>query len=316
MGSPSSAHSIQDPLIPDVHGSRSIVPCNFRSAGRISNELARSLTATHESFARYLTADLNSHLSDGIKVRLLSLDQLPIKDHIAAVPQLDYIVSFPVKAMASTVILECEIDLVFPIIDLLLGGTGAPVFDATELSELEEVVLQDLTAMIARQIETTWRMPAKSLSPGRRIKSSGLSQCCPPTDKVTVATLEMEVGTVTGAMKLVYPTSFVNVQSKQIKTDEPQKKGQVRQFPTASLRERILDCDFVVAADLPSMKVQVRDLIALQPGSVLKLRAPVRQPGMLTVGGREIFEAVPVRNGSLKAAQLGRRIQTAGWGKA
>jgi flagellar motor switch protein FliM len=65
-----------------------------------------------------------------------------------------------------------------------------------------------------------------------------------------------------------------------------------------------------VAAELQGMRVAVKDLLALQPGSVLKLRAPVRTPGMLTAGGQGIFEATPVRNGSQKAAQLGRRIST------
>jgi flagellar motor switch protein FliM len=102
----------------------------------------------------------------------------------------------------------------------------------------------------------------------------------------------------------------------QIKLDQPQKKGGLRFFPTPSIRERILDCDVTVAAGVPRMKVAVRDLIALQPGCVLKLRAPVRTPGMLTVEGMEIFEAMPVRNGSQKAAQLMRRVQTTGWRKS
>jgi hypothetical protein len=34
---------------------------------------------------------------------------------------------------------------------------------------------------------------------------------------------------------------------------------------------------------------------------------------MLTLGGHEIFEAVPVRNGSQKAAQLLRKVETATW---
>jgi flagellar motor switch protein FliM len=76
-----------------------------------------------------------------------------------------------------------------------------------------------------------------------------------------------------------------------------------------------LDCDVTVAADLRSMKVSVRDLIALQPGCVLKLRAPVKNPGTLTIGGYEIFEAAPVRNGSQKAAQLGRKVEMTPWGK-
>jgi flagellar motor switch protein FliM len=48
---------------------------------------------------------------------------------------------------------------------------------------------------------------------------------------------------------------------------------------------------------------------------VLKLRAPVRNPGMLTIGGRELFEAVPVRNGAQKAVQIGQRVQLTSFGK-
>lgn len=87
----------------------------------------------------------------------------------------------------------------------------------------------------------------------------------------------------------------------------------MRYFPAPPIRERILDCDMEVSAELPGLKVAVRDLIALQPGSVLKLRAPINTPGMLTAGGLGIFEAVPVRKGSQKAAQLGRRAPSPDW---
>ena len=65
---------------------------------------------------------------------------------------------------------------------------------------------------------------------------------------------------------------------KQTKLDQPQKKSRVWSFPTPPLRERILDCDVEITAKLPSLRVPVRDLIALQPGSVLKLHAPIRVP--------------------------------------
>lgn len=77
----------------------------------------------------------------------------------------------------------------------------------------------------------------------------------------------------------------------------------------APLRERILDCDIEVTAELPGLRVHVRDLIALQPGSVLKLHAPTRKLGMLTAGGHGMFEAAPVRIGSQRAAQLGRWVR-------
>jgi flagellar motor switch protein FliM len=200
-------------------------------------------------------------------------------------------------------------------IELLLGGTGTSLLDARELSEIEEEIMQDVTALIARQAESAWRMPSMSLVPSRRIKSSLLHQYCPPNEKLTSVKFEIEIAGITGSLQLVFPSSFVTVLIKQFKLDHSQRKGGLRYFPTSNIRERILDCDFVVTAGVPSMKVAVRDLVALQPGCVLKLRAPVRTPGMLTVEGMEIFEAAPVRNGSQKAAQLGRRVHPTSWGK-
>jgi flagellar motor switch protein FliM len=148
-----------------------------------------------------------------------------------------------------------------------------------------------------------------------RVEPAAVSGVFPINEKVTLVKFEIEVAGITGACRVAFPGALVKILIKQSNAVQPQKKGPLRFFPATDLRERILDCDVTVAADLPSIRVSVRDLIGLQPGCVLKLRAPVRTPGMLTVGGMEIFEAVPVRNGAQKAAQVGRRVQPPSWGK-
>jgi flagellar motor switch protein FliM len=57
------------------------------------------------------------------------------------------------------------------------------------------------------------------------------------------------------------------------------------------------------------MRVLVKDLIDLKPGVILKMKAPVQKPGRITVEDAEIFEALPVRNGKQKAAQISLRSQ-------
>jgi flagellar motor switch protein FliM len=292
---------------------RTVYSCNFRSAGRLSNENARSLTSIHETFARHLSSALDAYLGTGLEVKLSGLDQMPIKDHIAGIPALSYIIPFSLSTMPSTMIVECDINLVFPIVDLLLGGSGGPGKDARELSEIEEEIMHDVVTLVVRQAESAWHMPAMALTAGRRIKSSVLHQYCPPNEKVTCVKFEVDISGAAGSFQLVFPASFLNVLIQQIKLDQPQKKGSVRYFPRPPIRERILDCDVEVAAELQGLKVAVRDLVALQPGSVLKLRAPVRTPGVLAAGGQAMFEAMPVRNGAQKAAQLGRRISTTNW---
>ena len=292
---------------------KTVVNCNFRTAGRLSNENARALNAVHEAFARRMAIALDSWLGTTVEVKQKGLEQQPIKEHIAGIAPLTYIAPLTLSTLQSSMIVECDVNIVFAMIEVLLGGTGAPGSGSRELSEIEEEIMQDVVALIARQVESVWRFPNLALTPGRRIKSSLVQQYCQANERLAVAKFEMELGPARGTFQMVLPPAFLGALIQQIKKDEPQKKGSVRYFPRPNIRERILDCDIEVAAELPGLRVAIRDLIALQPGSVLKLRAPVRQPGMLTAGGQGIFESVPVRNGSQKAAQLGRRVTTNNW---
>ena len=297
----------------ETNSQRSVYSCNFRSAGRLSNENARSLTAIHETLARQLASALDAYLGTSVEVKLTSVDQMPVKDHMNALPPLTHIIPYSFTTVPSTMIVECDINLVFPIVDLLLGGAGTPIGDAREMSEIEEEIMHDVVTLVVRQAQMAWRIPSESLLANRRIKSSVLHQHCPPNEKVTLARMEVDISGTTGFLNLVFPAAFLSVLIQQIKQDQPQKRGTMRFFPRANIRERILDCDFEVSAELPNLRLSVRDLVGLQPGSVLKLRAPIRTPGSLTAGGYEIFEATPVRNGSQKAAQIGRRISQTEW---
>ena len=288
---------------------RTVHPCNFRTAGRLSNEHARLLSALHETFALRLASTLDAYLGTGVEIKLETLDQLPIKDHIAGIPPLSYVVPFS----SNTMIVELDNELVFPVIELLMGGTGNAINAGRELSEIEEEIMQDVIALLARQAEAVWRIPNLSLVSGPRIKPTLMHHAFAPNEKVVVLRFGIELAGATGSFNLVFPTEFLNVLMTQIKQDQPQKQKRVWSFPTPPLRERILECDIEVSSELPALKVAVRDLIALQPGSVLKLRAPIRIPGMLTAGGRGLFEAVPVRSGTQRAAQLGRRAPSTEW---
>jgi flagellar motor switch protein FliM len=300
----------KEPASPKPASKQRIVHvCNFRSAGRLSNEDARSLHAVHETFALHLGGVLDSYIGTEIEVKLDTLDQQPIREHIAEIPPLSYILPFSSNAL----LVEVDIELAFPIIELLMGGAGSGIGDARELSEIEEEIMQDVIALVVNQAQAVWRIPGLSLERGARMKPALMQQFFPPNEKVTVLKFGISISGVSGAFRLVLSADLLNALMTQIKQEQPQKKARVRSFPMPPLRERILDCEFEVSSELPGLRVAVRDLIALRPGSVLKLRAPIRNPGMLTAGGRAMFEAAPVRNGSQRAAQLGRRIASTDW---
>jgi flagellar motor switch protein FliM len=211
--------------------------------------------------------------------------------------------------MESNFLLEMDIALIFPIIDLLLGGAGTASEDARELTDIDEDIMQSVTALIVKEIERSWRTLNLSLTPGRCIKPNTIQQVFLANEKLVLLMFEMTLGGTTGPFNIVLPTSFVGFLLRHLKAAQSKKISSLRLLRNPSLRERILDCDFTVAADITQMRVVVKDLIDLKPGAILRMKAPVRNPGRLTVEDVEIFEALPVRNGARKAAQLSSRSQ-------
>jgi flagellar motor switch protein FliM len=289
---------------------RTVHSCNFRYAGRLSNENARALTALHEKFALNVTNSLEVYLGTSIRLKMLSLEQLALQGYTSGLASNTYLLPCALNVMESNFLMEMDIRLIFPMIDLLLGGSGTTASDeARELTEIDEEIMQSITALIVKEMDRSWRASNLSLTPGHCIKPAMISQVFPANEKLVLLMFEMTIGGTTGPFKIVLPTSFVGFLLRHLKAAQSKKISILRHLPNPSLRERILECDFTVAVDITQMRVLVKDLINLKPGMILKMKAPVKNPGRLTVEGVDIFEALPVRNGTLKAAQLSGRSQ-------
>jgi flagellar motor switch protein FliM len=289
---------------------RTIHSCNFRYAGRLSNENARALTSLHEKFALNVTNSLEAYLGTSIRLKMVSLEQLALRDYISSVAPNTYLFPCALNVMESNFLMEMDIRLIFPIIDLLLGGAGNTSSDQErDLTEIDEEIMESITALVVKELDRSWRALNLSLTPGHCIKSALITQIFPANEKLVLLMFEMTVGATTGSFKIVLPTSFVGFLLRHLKAAQSKKTSSLRHLPNPSLRERILDCDFTVAVDITQMRVLVKEVIDLKPGMILKMKAPVKNPGRLTVEGIDIFEALPVRNGTLKAGQLLGRSQ-------
>lgn len=297
------ASTVEAPKLRTVH------TCNFRYAGRLSNENARALTSLNEKFAVNVATSLELYLGTSFQMKLLSLEQMAIQDHINTVGSNSLVLPCAPNLMESTLLMEMDISLVYPIIDLLLGGAGTASEEVRELTEIDEEIMQSVTVLIVKQMESSWRALNLALTPGRCMKPGMIQQIFKVNEKLVLLMFEMTVGGVTGPFNIVLPTSFVGFLLRHLKAAHSKKTSSLRALPSSSLRERILDCDFTVAADITQMRALVKDLVELKPGMILKMKAPVRKPGRLTVENVDIFEASPVRNGTRKAAQLSSRLQ-------
>lgn len=286
-----------------------ILPCNFRSAGRLSNESARTLTSLHEVMARNLTNTLDVYLGTGLEVRFHSLEQIAMEEFKSKTAAGGYMLPCAVKPSTSMVLLEIENALMFTVIDLLLGGTGAKLEATRELTEIDEDIMEGVSALIAEEVGRVLQPLSYSVVPGRCVKPNAAHRIFPPTEKIVRIQFDLSVAEMTGALFVALPASIASNLVRTIRMDQSSVTGASGFEPLPSLRHRMLECKFAVAGEIPELKVPVRSLAAIEPGSVLILSVPVDAPGKLTLEGNNYFDALPVRHGNAKAMQLLHRIR-------
>lgn len=293
---------------------RVIHPCNFRYAGRLSNENARFLSALHEKFAVSVSNALEVYLGASLRVRLVFLEQMEIADYVSGMASSSYLLPYSMDVMDATCLIDMDITLILPVIDLLLGGSGQVGEQMHELTEIDEEIMKTVSTLIAKELEHTWRSLNLTLTPGHCVKAGMVQQVFPANEKLVLLMFEMVVAGANGSFTIALPTPFVGYLLRHLKQTQSKKVSSIR-LQRPSLRERMIGCDFELSAEVLQMRMQLKDLVNLTPGSILKTRSPVKSPAKLTVEGVEIFEALPVRSGKFKAAQIVSRTQEPGTAK-
>lgn len=293
-----------------VQASPKVSPCNFRSAGQLSNESARTLTTLHEALARNLMNSLDVYLGTGLEVRLVRLDQLTMEEFKARPMPAGYTLPCSVQPTGSSVLLEIENALVFTMIDLLLGGSGEKADADRDLTEIDEEIMEGVGGLISQQIEKVWEILGCTVAPGKCLKATLAHKLFPPTEKIVRIQLDVSLAGVVGSLLVNLQTSLAGALVRNSRAEHVSGKGHPRQLPMRALRERLLDCTFAVSGELTNLRIPVKSLARLREGDVLPLVLPVNTPGSLMLEGVAYFEAQPVRQGGSKAMQLKRRMPT------
>src|ERR1700688_631934 len=96
----------------------------FRRPDRIAKDQLRAIHMLHENFARSLAASLSAYLRAYVAVNLVSVEQLSFMEFSQCLPSPTCLVALDMKPFEGAAVLELNPALVFPIIEMLLGGNA------------------------------------------------------------------------------------------------------------------------------------------------------------------------------------------------
>lgn len=283
---------------------KQVEPWNPRGSGELHNEHTRAITTLHEGCARNMGHSLGAYLRVPFEVSLLSVEQLLFEEFFHSVQETTYLQALHLQPQDAIAVLQIDNSIVFPIIDVLLGGVGAKSEIIREVSEIEEQIMDGVTRLIVRELAAGWAPLGFDITPGERYSAAHIQRFLPPQEKALGLSFEITLNDNKGMMNLVFPTSLSSAMRRKLSEPLEYRKPKACVLSGIRMRQHVQACNFDVSLSMTNIRLRVRDLIAARPGAVLDLGVAESGTASLLLDEHALFDAGAVRIGTQRAAQL------------
>jgi flagellar motor switch protein FliM len=275
-----------------------------RQAGPMGREQVQSINTLHESFARNLTHSVGAYLRVAFTAFLVSAEHVTFGEFLTRVPEVTYLATCKLLPMEAAALLQLDLTVAFPLIDVLLGGEGKGASPEREITAIEEQILETVMRVICRELQSAWQILALEFEFEGRQPGDSVQRMMPAEEKTLSLSFEVNVAESRGTLNLVFPAVVSNALLRKMAAAWVRAKRRAQPGASQHLRQHLLECPFRMELGMKIAGVPVHDLIDMVPGKLLPLRCPVQRPAALRVGDRELFSAAAARLGVSRVAHI------------
>lgn len=284
---------------------------DFRRPSKFSKDHLRTLEMLHETFARLLATYLSTSLRSVADVALVSADQLTYDEFIRSVPNPTLLTILRMDPLEGNAIFEINLNLVFAIIDRLLGGPGQITARVRELTEIEEALIKTVLNRALGNLQEAWKSMLDVDFQILDIETNPqFAQIAPPNDMVVLITFEAKVAETSGMISICIPYAVLEPNIGKFSAQQ-WFSGVRKSTPADSklIQKELEKIKVPLMTELGEAELTVQDLIDLRTGDVIRLDMPIEREMPVLVGGKAAFYGHPGYIGRRVAVQIARPMK-------
>ncbi len=281
-------------------------PYDFRRPDRIAKDQIRSIHVLHDNFARSLASSLSAYLRAYVVVNLVSVEQLSFVEFSQCLPSPSCIVSLGMKPFDGNALLEINPSLVFPILEMLLGGNGKVTTRPNrEVTEIEQSILEGIYRIILNDLRSAWQQVSNIQFAAESFETEPqLLQILAPNEAVVAISMEVRIGECSGMMNLGVPSIIIKMLRQKFDQQWSVRKSQATEDEHKRLFRLIKPSHIRIDARLQGPTLRVEDLLKIEEGHVLAFDFPVEKKLDFLINGKLKYTGEVISTGRKRAFRI------------
>jgi len=294
--------SASAPAQPESSASgKKVVIYDFHNADRVSQDQLRSLHLLYEAFGRNFASSLSAYLRAFVDVTLKSIEQIPYSAFVKPLPDPTLFVSITMRPFDSNMALEMNPTLVFPMIDMILGGPGTSVEENRNLTEIELNIIEGVIKLAMRDLGTAWQsiMEFDFFLEGKGTKPQ-MFQIVSQSETVVAIMLEVKIGDFSGRMNMCIPSHALKLLRSKFDQQWQAPRHKSLENEGEKMMRLVERIPLALSGEIPNCKMTVGELLKVSVGDIIALNHRVSDPIAMRVCGIEKFSGnIVQRQGSI-----------------
>ena len=284
----------------------SLPPYDFRRPDRIAKDQLRAIHLLHENFSRALASSLSAYLRAYVAISLVSVEQLSFIEFSQCLPSPTCLVTLGMKPFEGAALLELNPALVFPIIEMLLGGSArAPLKVTREITEIEQSVMDGIFRIILQDLKAAWNaVTPLEFAILSHETDPQLLRILAPNEAVVAVGMEVRIGENSAMLNIGIPSIVVKMLRHKFDQQWSLRKSESTDDNQARILRLIRPAQVHVDSRLVGPTLTVKDLMDLKEEDVLAFDYPVGRLVDLSINGKPKFRGHVVTAGAKRAFQI------------
>ncbi len=300
-------------MSPDaVRVGRPVKTYDFRHPSKFSRDQIRTLEFLHETFARRLQTALSAYLRTVVQITMLNVEQGVYDEYVRQVPSPAVLYPVTMDPLPGRAALELHTNIVFIMVDRLLGGLGKGLGKGRELTDVEQTLLETVVWEVLSAIKEAW-VNIIALQPrlGEIAFTPQFMQIALATETVLTISFEVRILDGTGTMRICIPENVLEPVMGQVSA-QALYSGTRRALSyeqNQDLRKNLDRVMVPIVGKLGEADISVDEVIGLKVGDVIELGRRTRDEIEVLVAGITKFQARPGilgRHNALRITQIVR----------
>jgi flagellar motor switch protein FliM len=277
---------------------------DFTRPTKFSTDQERRIRRALDTFAQVAATRLVAEHRIGIEFEVIDAAQFTWADAFAQIPESSVHVTIDGTPHDGRMLLSGERRLLVLVLERLLGGKPETVRADRALTDIDLMLVRRLMGTIVESLSSVWfDISEVSLAIGALDTAGEMVQVAGGSEPTLALTLEVRLEGISSTMSLLVPfTAIAPVASAFSRHDEEEVRRDARSV--AAVQHGLSLVDVTLRAEVADTVLRLEEVVALQPGDVVRLDAAADADVTLFADRTPVHRGRAGRSGTRRAVQV------------